>query len=528
MPTTTAPAPLWLRTVVTASSAWLLTLVVPPASWHWLHWVVYLPMFWVMHPDTPRSNRWLAVLYGTLSVALLFQWIVHTITVFASIVPWVGAVAILLLFGFAFGLPHVLLWPMVHPLRQRFGPFWVLAVPALQVVLEWLSMGLMLFPYNHGVSQYRTPFVWQLASVTGIWGLTYLVFLVNAALAEVMFRVQEGRPFPRTTVAGAALALGGVVVFGAWRYERVETQLRQAKTMSVAQLQSAKGMEIRLAEHPREGFNDWLRQTEGIPEGTDVAVWAEGACPFNLNETPGRPNRAKEILSEVAKRQSIELVVGGGSRERTPDPEMGEDRVSVFNSVFHFDADGEVTDRYDKIVPLPFGEYLPFGGWFPGVANALNIGNFEAGTFPVLFNGQDARMASPICYEAILPRVCRLFRDADLFVTVTNDAWFGNTRAPHQHAMLAAVRATELGIPMFRSAYTGVSFVVEPHGAIQYETEPFTEVHRVVQVRLGSVRTIYSRLGDWFVWVCGLGLLVGWGITRRTDAPEIAETNPST
>ena len=123
-------------------------------------------------------------------------------------------------------------------------------------------------------------------------------------------------------------------------------------------------------------------------------------------------------------------------------------------------------------------------------------------------------MASPICYEAILSRVCRQFPGVELFVTITNDAWFGDSAAPHQHAMLAAVRAMELGVPLFRSAYTGVSLVVEPHGAIHYETTPFTEVNRVVDVRLGTVNTVYRRFGDWFVLLCLAGLVTAWWRTR--------------
>jgi len=91
---------------------------------------------------------------------------------------------------------------------------------------------------------------------------------------------------------------------------------------------------------------------------------------------------------------------------------------------------------------------------------------------------------------------------------VTNDAWFGDTSGPHLHAMLASARSTELGIPMFRSAYTGVSMVVEPHGKILYETNPFQRVNRIAQVRMASIPTLYRRLGDWFVTLCAAGLLL--------------------
>jgi apolipoprotein N-acyltransferase len=224
---------------------------------------------------------------------------------------------------------------------------------------------------------------------------------------------------------------------------------------------------------------------------------------------------AQEVLSAEARRGGFEMVVGGGTRLRVPDAVMGEDRVQVFNSVYFFDDEGNVRAHYDKMVPLPFGEYLPFGQWFPGAAEALNIGDFRAGEVPVLFDGKEGRIATPICYEAILPGTCFLFREADLLVVVTNDAWFGDSANPHQHAMLASTRAMELGIPMFRSAYTGVSFVVDPAGRWSAETAPFEAVERVVEVPTIRFQTLYSRLGDWFVGVCGVGVLVAGAIGRR-------------
>jgi apolipoprotein N-acyltransferase len=199
---------------------------------------------------------------------------------------------------------------------------------------------------------------------------------------------------------------------------------------------------------------------------------------------------------------------------------MGEVQTHVFNSVYWFGPDGEEVGRYDKMVPLPFGEYLPFGQHLPDLADALGIGDFRAGTEPVVFDTRFGRAASPICYEAILPGVVRRFGDVDLLITVTNDAWFGDTANPHQHAMLAAVRATELGIPVVRTAYTGISMVVEPHGAIHYETRPFEQVSRIVTVRNASVDTIYGRLGDWFVLLCALGLFgaLGAAEVRRRSA----------
>ena len=99
-------------------------------------------------------------------------------------------------------------------------------------------------------------------------------------------------------------------------------------------------------------------------------------------------------------------------------------------------------------------------------------------------------------------------------MNVTNDAWFGDTAATHQHAMLAAIRSIELGVPLVRAGYTGVSFVVEPHGVIHSETRPFERENRIVGVRMATISTLYGQLGDWFAWLCVLVSLAGFGRVR--------------
>lgn len=506
------PPPLALRALVAIGAGAILHILAPPINLHWLHWLAYLPMFWVVRPDTPKANAWLGYLYGAVGVGLIFRWFVDTIILFSNLSP-VLAYTCLVLFSAAFGIPYALLWWSVHKLRARVGVWWVLALPALEVLIEFASMFILLFPYQHGVSQYRFPYTWQLASVTGVWGLSFLVFFVNATLAEAIYRHREGGRFPILAVCGSLSTLFSVVLFGAWRHAKVEAVLADAPVIRAAQLQSGQGMKERFGLTAREAFRYWVEATQSLEgEDPDLVVWSEGACPYNLNE-----GRVPAVLQSLASKGDFELIVGAGSRERRVE-EDGEKRVTAFNSVYYFSPDDTKPQRYDKMVPLPFGEYIPFSGTFPWLADLIQgPGNFGAGKTAVTFEGDGRTYGSPICYEAILSYVVRRWDNPDLLVNVTNDAWFGDTAAPHQHAMLAAVRSIELGTPTFRAAYSGVSMVIEPHGRIHSETRPFTEVHRVVPVRVATVPTIYSKLGDWFVYLCGIGFAAGLIATRRRD-----------
>ena len=100
-------------------------------------------------------------------------------------------------------------------------------------------------------------------------------------------------------------------------------------------------------------------------------------------------------------------------------------------------------------------------------------------------------------------------------MNVTNDAWFGTGAASELHGMLVASRSVELGLPVVRSAYSGVSFVAEPHGRIHSQTELFTRENRTVRVRLAQVPTLFAAWGAWFPWVCGLLLAGLWVIVPR-------------
>lgn len=533
-----------IRAVVTVAVAVLLAFIAPPVNLHWLHWVAYVPMLlvirtppgrlpfrrWLLRPET-----WLALVYGMVAQGAIFHWIIETITRFSNI-PFSAAAGILALFSLVFGMPYVVLWWSVPSLRRRFGTWWVLAFPALMVVIEWVGMWIILFPYNQGIGQYRVPSTFQIVSVTGVWGVTFLVFFVNAAIAEVVLAWREGRSVPVAWL-GAAAGLWGVVnLYGVWRYTSIEEQLADAPTLRVLQLQDDIDMLDRLESYPCETWNYWYGQTAKLEPGSvDLIVWSEGASvyPLNLTRKKRRYRNAPcedidnptQRLKDLAKRLNAEIIVGASAVEYSVRPDGKRERTS-FNSVYHFDPAGNQT-RYDKLVPLPFGEYLPLSDTFPFIRDWIQgPGNFRAGVKPVVFEGK-VRIGTPICYEAILPQVCRRFPDIDLLINGSLDTWFGDTAATHQHGMLAAARATELGIPLVRAGYTGVSMIVEPHGRITAETEPFVQVNRIVTVRMAKIPTVYKaltpyRLQDWFVWLCMIGLVTGRIVTpwwQRRRAP---------
>ncbi len=637
----------YVRLFVAACAGFLLSVLVAPWGIALLHWVAYLPLWWALRGD--RWDRWVALVYGTVAEGFIFSWIAETIDLFSNL-PTAVAIAINALFALVFGLPYFLMFRWTWPLRRRLGAAWTLVLPAWCVVVEFLTAWVILFPYQQGISQFQTPWVWQLASVTGVAGLTYLMVGFNAVFAEVLiYAPRDGRPAPLRWLAAPLGVVACVLGFGAWRYAHVEATLAEAPTVTMLQVQDRATMLERMAGSRAKAFQNWMNRVSDHPPGAaDLVVLPEGAVPYDLNDSTATP-----ILWELAETAQADLVVGAGTRQRAPDAAYGEDAVHTFNSVYAFqrerravpatilgpgaeaaalrdgcdldaarvftavearafaavldggprvaacvtalrereralrandkapdalfdqiatdpdawallrrytgrfsepaqadrylsrggtrfwkvveagcdtgdcravmvqcdDADCRTypeVPHYDKIVPLPFGEYLPFAEYYPWLASQIQgVGNFRAGTEAIVFDAGGVRFGTPICYEGILDHVCDRFEDIDVLVNVTNDAWFGETAASDLHGMLVTARAMELGLPVFRSAYSGTSFVVEPHGAILAKTPLFTEVVRPVTVRLARFDTPYRRFGDWFVALCAGVVVVGLGMARR-------------
>jgi apolipoprotein N-acyltransferase len=496
--------PAWLRALAAFASGAVLQFVSPPYSVDWLHWFSFVPFLLVLEDGHRRRNFWLGYLCGFSGVFFLFRWLADTIDIFSNI-PYVLACGVVALFAAVWGLPYGALAMAPSFLRRAFPRAWVVAFPALWVTAEYLQPAL--FPYYQGVGQYRNRYTWQLASVIGAMGVTYLVLLTNCAIADALLRARERRPQSLRVLGAAALTFAGNLGYGYARFHHVERDLAGAPTQRVAILQQHITMVTRLEQRGKEVLKGWMKLTEHVlDQRPDLVAWPEGSISYNPNQPP-----LDAMLGKLAQENGFDLLVGGGTH--TADPEDPERRAN-WNSAYLFTKDGKLAGRYDKMVPLPFGEYLPWPlGFLKG--KITGIGDFRAGTTPTIFQATSHSFTTPICYEAILEGQMRRLSDADFFLNITNDAWFGDTAAPHQHAMLSAVHAMELGRPMLRIAYTGVSMIVEPHGVIAYETRPYTDVAEVREMRLLSVETPYRTWGRWFPHACTLAAAGALFLARR-------------
>ena len=522
------PSNRFARILAALISGGCLVLVAPPANLWWLHWFSWVPLLWALYPGSVKGNLRLGYLAGWFGMFCIFFWIVETVQRFSSLnLPL--SYLILALFSTAFGLYYAVTWGTAMWFRKHFGSRWVFLTPAMHVAMENLSPAL--FPYYEGVTQYRFPAMFQLACVIGSIGLTYLLFLVNCILAEGLFRKMEGRRQCIRLYITAAALVGCNLLYGSWRHGAVEAELAEQRSIEAAIIQYDTTMEVRMEESVWEQIDGWLKRTANVVDDQpDLVVWPEGSVHVNPN-SERRFNRLnghspRSFFEAYTKTHNFHLLIGGGTIERGVDPD-GTKWRKAFNSAYSFTRDGTLDLRYDKMVPLPFGEYIPLSDTFPWLRGIVQgPGDFRKGKTPTVFTAKDAQgdaytYSTPICYEGILNSAMKALSEVDLFINITNDAWFGDTGCPHQHAMLTAGQAVQWGRPLLRIAYTGISWVVEPHGDILYETKPFSEVAEVETIRLGSFNTLYRQGGWLFPYLCSLVAIGAVLIARRRrDVPQ--------
>jgi len=394
---------------------------------------------------------------------------------------------------------------------RRLPRLYVVVFPAVWVLVEYFRTTTDLaFPWSYiGYGAVGIlPFA-QLASVTGVWGLSYIIVFGNIALWELLRAYKSGgdkrRPL-RGVIAWAALTLA---IF-AWGAVRMGGKAPKATVSKVAVMQSY-----------MDQFN-WgsgsLDTAVTVSDSMvkvaakhkpDIIIFSEAALLCFLDRRPD----IKQQVQAWAKNAGVPIVVGALHWER-PSDKASVEKYDVYNTVFLVDVDSDSMRRYNKILLVPFSEIMPFEAQFP-ILSRVNLGgaSFKRGKSESVFRvNENLEIAPYICYEIIFPDYVRrrLKESTNLLVNVTNDGWFGRSSGPYQHAVMAQTRSIENGITLARSANSGISMFVDPYGRITEKTGLYTRDMMVREIPLYRVKTLYNRFGDWFVWVClGIAVLGG-------------------
>jgi apolipoprotein N-acyltransferase len=486
-----------------ALSGTLLVLSFPKFG-HWaVAWVALIPLLVALRPLSFRQALLAGILAGFVQHVGLLYWVTYVVVQYGQL-PVALGVPVMMLLALYLSLYTGLFAGGIAFFRLRGIPA-VVAAPLLWTVLEYAkSMLFTGFPWeNLSHSQYLNLPLIQAADITGGYGISFLIVLVNAVLFSFIGTDSRERRMAFTAAAVATVLVALTAGYGFWRIGDITSRFEPIPRHTVALIQGNIDQSIKWEpsfqnETVRIYRDLSLQAAKASPR---LIVWPETATPFMFQNRDG----LREAVIDVAKSTGAYLLFGSPSYTRRD----GELRFQ--NSAFVLSPAGETIGKYDKVHLVPYGEYVPLRPLFPFIEKlAVGVGDFLAGPGfePVTAGGE--RVGVLICYEGIFPEIGRAWgrSNASLLVNITNDAWFGMTSAPFQHLSMTVFRAVENRLYVVRAANTGVSAIIDATGRITAQTNLFERTFLTGPVPMHRSGSFYTQYGDLFVFFCMIALLV--------------------
>jgi len=498
--------------LLAAFSGLLLAVAFPAFDLHLLAWIALLPLFLALRGKSVKDGFWLGGTTGLVYFVGTVYWVTNSMHVYGGIPLVPASLLMLLLCAYLALYPAVFGAAAVH-IRKKHPSLFFIAAPALWTALElartYVFSG---SPWSLlGYSQYLALPVVQIADITGVYGVSFLIVLANAALAEFIMDRKSWFGLIAVLVA-LTLALG-------YGFVKLRTPAQRAGIkVSVVQgnIEQDKKWDPAFQGETLAMYKQLTR--EALKEQPDLVIWPETATPFYFSGAAPMDQALTADLVSFVKQNRVSLLFGSPTYEVKPNR-----RIIGRNSAFLLSAEGRVEASYHKIHLVPFGEYVPLRNVLFFVEKMVQaIGDFQAGseytvmTVPIRGNAANTgvKLSTVICYEIIFPDLVRRFVDkgANVITTVTNDAWFGRTSAPYQHFSMAVFRAVENRVPIARAANTGISGFIDAQGHILAASGIFTRARLTHTLIPGAEKTFYTRFGDLFSYACVLAslLMLAW------------------
>jgi apolipoprotein N-acyltransferase len=513
------------------ASAVLVALSFAPFGYGFLAWLGLSSLLCALRKGGALSAAGCASLFGWLFGFGTFCWLDKIAAV--NVANILIMVLYLSLYYAVFGL-------LYHFLSKRFQGWMIIAAPALWVSLEFLraNLSFLSVPWNFlGHTQYASPLFIQIAGITGVYGVSFVVVMANDLLSCLPDVFASSRPavlsetrMPRWSwkvqFVTVALAVGCVLVYGWLHLEGPQN----AKQIRVALVQA--NVLVRAGMEPREQLEHLAAYEQLTKEAAetrpDLIVWPASSLPAPISAS----RVVNFTLERLTRETETYLLVGGAGYDKVKPRK--ESFLPYSNSEFLISPAGRVAAQYDKILLVPFNEYLPLAGiitWPRWVTTIKE--DFLAGSSYTLFQVGEAKFGTPVCWENLFADFFRRFvrEGANLMVSVTNEGFFGVSAAPYQTLAMTVFRAVENRVAIARAAPTGISAFIAPNGVIVERVrgangkDLFVSGFLVRDVPLSDRKTFYTMHGDIFAYACIviaaffiIGALIPLGVKKRALA----------
>ncbi|MFH1868061.1 MAG: apolipoprotein N-acyltransferase, partial [Candidatus Omnitrophota bacterium] len=481
-------------------------------------WVGLIPLFFAIEGKSPKQAFIISCLTGFLFFLFSMYWLMH--------VTPMGWVILSLYQALYFGLFGLFLsLPLNHPtLNSKLSTY--LAIPSVWSLLEYLrshiggGIGWNLLGY----AEYQNLPIIQIADITGVYGVSFLIVLVNFSVFSIIRMGIKCQKTHKRLFAKSALSfieqvkinpffqsfavlftVISVISYGYIRMNAMEERVLQQKEIKVSVVQG----NIQQMHKWDPGYKDYIMRKyerltfKAAKDSPQLIIWPETSIPGYLNVE----GELKKYAQDMARASQSELLVGAPMIDIT-----GERDINEYNSALLFSKQGEKIEQYNKMRLVLFGEYIPLERYLPFLRRYLPLtASFVPGNEYTLFSFQNTglriqpKFGVLICFEDIFPGMVRRFvkNGADLMVNITNDAWFKRTSAAYQHAANSVFRAVENRRPFVRSANTGLSCFINRAGRIYAgvstgKIDLFVDGYKSAPVKIlpGEAFSFYTRFGD--------------------------------
>ena len=445
--------------------------------------IALVPLLWALERFElgPRAALRVGMLFSVVAQLSGYAFLPETLLRFSGM-PWVACWLAHLALCIVQGGGAALWLCALGWLRAR-GKSALACAPPLWVAQELLWPSVFEAPL--GAAVHDAPVLAQVAELGGVALVSLLLASISASVAALLLGLARpaGRRRARPVAALGAIAV--VVAASGARLASVERELQHARTLRVGLVQASLGAEEKRRD-PDRYAERYVQLSRAIAEPVDLLIWPETALARPVPASVPAMGNAHPSLDRV----QAPLLTGAVTYEAG----------RLHNSALLFGAERQRLDRVDKHKLLPFAEVIPLGDRFPQLYDWIpGAGHFTPGRgAPVLELGS-TKLAIFICYEDMLPATVRqaALAGAELLVSLSNDAWFGESRAAYTHFAAARLRAIELRRTLVRATNTGVTAVVDPTGRVSPHTlaPEHVAATRVAEVALLEGQTPYARFG---------------------------------
>jgi apolipoprotein N-acyltransferase len=421
-------------------------------------------------------------------------------------------VAIFLMLGLAAimgGYMAIVAYVQAKWLPERGFARYLLALPAILVLLEWIRGWLFSgFPWLAlGYTAIDTPLA-GIAPLFGAYGASWVYALMAGAVAALTIELTSPvADRKQLLIAGAIIAVPWMLAFPLWKHEWTQPA---GNPITVAIVQGAVPQEMKWSSEQRDATLKLYRNLTVPHWGTDLIVWPESTLPAWAEQLT---DYLSNMWQEAQARRS-HLVIG--------QIHVDERDGRPYNSVLSM---SDTVQWYNKHHLVPFGEYFPVPGFVREWMRLMSLPNsdFASGARnQPLLQAAGQKIATTICYEdAYATTQLASLKDATMLVNVTNDAWFGDSTARHQHLQIARMRAAEAGRPLVRAANDGISAIIDAQGTITDQLPSFQSAVLKGEVQPRTGLTLFARVGNWPVVIGAcLALLMAVLIRKRRTKPN--------